>query len=391
MLPALAMAVSIDGWMNTQMGGDSLSPQMGRIDIGGLLKGGNWSLVIQERYSHEDSTGIVPRILNSYSRTDIDFTIEAGPVSINPDVCWTVDTGDNKPEIVLPVQAGVVYREGFIRPGLGIKADVSENIHLFARGLYWNRDLRQEDDYDLDWAETRISGGATWDSPWGTSLTVAALNHRMKSDFIDYDADWSRVDINMSVQPQSLPANMFVSGEVTYSAYSGTDYLDSDIADRLTSRLRMVQMVIPSVSVNTVFESVIDFDDGITRSACTSAESRIKYRFLQNREIPSSVLIYGKVSRSAIRTERAGIFSRINLYGGLSLLLDAEARVTPTAVAGAGPERKRYTFGPGLEYQFGTTVRIWGIVEQERTNLENNENWWRLRAGLELYPGSFYF
>lgn len=169
----------------------------------------------------------------------------------------------------------------------------------------------------------------------------------------------------------------------------GSDFNDHDIADRLTSRIRMVQMVIPSVSVNATFESVLDFDDGITRSACTSAESRVIYRFMKNREIPSAVVISGKLSRSSIRTERAGIFSRINLFKGLSLLIDAEARVTPTSVAGAGPDRKRYIFGPGLEYQLGTAARVWGIVEQERTNLAKNENWWRLRAGLEFYPNSF--
>ncbi len=389
LLPALALAVSVDGWMNVQTGGDSLSPQMGRLDLGGLLKGGNWSLVVHQRFSHEDSTGIVPRILNSYSRTDIDFLIEAGPVSINPDVCWTVDIGDKKPEIVLPGEAGIAYRDGFIRPGLGIEADVSEEIHLFARGLYWNRDLKQEDDYDLAWTETRLIGGVTWDSPWGTSLTVAGLNHKTSSDFIDYEATWSRMDVRVAVQPQSLPVNMFVSGDVTYSAYDGSDFLDHDIADRLTSRVRLMQMVIPSVSVNATFESVIDFDDGITRSACTSAESRIVYRFMRSRDITSAIVVFGKLSRSSIRTERAGVFSRINLYRGLSFLFDAEAHVTPTSVTGAGPDRKRYVFGPGFEYQFGNTARIWGIIEQERTNLEKNQNWWRFRAGLEFYPGYF--
>ncbi|MCK4806538.1 MAG: hypothetical protein KAT09_02775 [Candidatus Aegiribacteria sp.] len=391
LLPALTLAVSVDGWMDVQTGGDSLSPQMGRLDLGGLLKGGSWGLVVHQRFSHEDSTGVVPRILNSYSRTDVDFAIEVGPVSINPDVCWTVDIGDKKPEIVLPLQAGVANRDGFIRPGLGIEADVSEDIHLFARGLYWNRDLRQEDDYDLAWTETRISGGLTWDSPWGPSLTVAGLNHRTSSDFINYEATWSRIDASVAVQPQLLPANMFVSGDVTYSVYDGSDFNDHTIADRLTSRVRLVQMVIPSVSVNTTFESVIDFDEGVTRSACTLAESRIVYRFMRSNDIASSIVIFGKLSRSSIRTERVGIFSRTNLYRGLSILFDAEARVTPTSVAGAGPDRKRYVFGPGLEYQFGNTARIWGIVEQERTNLATNQNWWRLRAGLEFYPGSFNF
>lgn len=390
LLPALSMAVSIDGWMNIQSGGDSLSLQKGRFDLGGLLEGGNWSLVIHERYSHEDSTGIVPRVLNSYSRTDMDLTIEAGPVTINPDVCWTVDLGNNKPEMVLPIQAGVAYREGFIRPGLGIEANLFEVGHLFVKGLYWNRDLKQEDGSDLSWTETRISAGQSYEVS-GVTLSMSGLYHKTNSDFIDYESTLSRLDIALSTVPQSLPANMFISGGVTYSIYIGSDFLNHDIADRLTSRIRMVQMVIPSVSVNTTFESVIDFDDGITRSACTSFESRIVYRFLRNHEIPSAVVIYGKLSRSSIRTERAGIFSRINLYRGLSLLIDAEARVTPTSVAGAGHDRKRYIFGPGLEYQFGTAARIWGIVEQERTNLSKNENWWRLRAGLEFYPGSFNF
>ena len=388
LLPVLAMAVSLDGWIDIQTGGDSLSPQMGRGNLGGMLKGGNWSLVVNQRFSHEDSTGVVPRILNTYSRTDVDFSIEAGPVTINPDVCWTVDLSDKKPEIILPLQAGVAYREGFIRPGLGIEADVSESIHLFARGMYWNRDLTQEDDYDLAWTETRISGGITWDTPLGPSLSVAGLNHKTSSDFIDYEASWSRIDVNLAVQPQALPINMFISGDVTYSIYDGLDFNDHDIADRLTSRVRLVQMVIPSVSVNATFESVIDFDDGVTRSACTSLESRVVYRFMRSRDITSSVVLFGKLSRSSIRTERAGIFSRVNLFRGLSILLEAEARVTPTSVAGAGPDRKRYVFGPGLEYQFGTAARIWGMVEQERTNLVTNQNWWRFRAGLEFYPGS---
>ena len=184
---------------------------------------------------------------------------------------------------------------------------------------------------------------------------------------------------------------MFVSGDVTYSTYDGSDFNDHDIADRLTSRVRLVQMVFPSISVNAIFESALDFDEGITRSACTSLESRIVYRFMRSQDITSSVVLFGKLSRSSIRTERAGIFSRVNLYKGLSILLEAQARVTPTSVAGAGPDRKRYVFGPGLEYQFGNIARIWGMVEQERTNLETNQNWWRFRAGLEFYPGTFNF
>ncbi len=389
LLPALAMAVSVDGWMDIQTGGDSLSPGMGRLDAGGLLKGGNWSLVVHQRFSHEDSTGIVPRILNTYSRTDVDFSIEAGPVSINPDVCWTVDIGDKKPEIVLPGQAGVAYREGFIRPGLFLEVDITENYRLFARGLYWNRDLKQEDGYDLAWTESHINGGLSCETQ-GLTLTMSGLYHKTSSDFIDYESTWNRFDIALSTKPQSLPANFYVTGDVMYSFYGGTNYLGDDLADRFTSRIRFARMIVPSLAVNTTFESVIDYD-GVIRSACTSLESRLVYRFMRSRDITSSVVVFGKLSRSSIRTERAGIFSRVNLFKGLSILLEAEARVTPTSVAGAEPDRKRYVFGPGLEYQFGTTARIWGMVEQERTNLETNQNWWRIRAGLEFYPGTFNF
>ena len=387
LLPVLAMGVSLDGWVDIQTGGDSLSPQMGRGNLGGLLKGGNWSLIVQQRFSREDSTGVVERILNTYSRTDVDFRIEAGPVTINPDVCWTVDLGDNKPEMVLPVQAGVAYREGFIRPGISIEVALPENCHLFARGLYWNRDLRQEDGYDLAWTETRLSAGQYYEIS-GLTISMSGFYHKTNSDYIDYESTLGRLDLALSSTPQSLPANMFISGDVTYSIIIGSDFNDHDIADRLISRVRLGQMVIPSLSVNTTFESVLDFDDGITRSACNSLESRIVYRFMRSRDIVSSVVFFGKLSRSSIRTERAGIFSRVNLYKGLSILLEAEARVTPTSVAGAGPDRKRYVFGPGLEYQFGTAARIWGMVEQERTNLVTNQNWWRVRAGLEFYPGS---
>ena len=385
LLPALVFAVSLDGWIDFQTGGDSLSPEPGKLELGGMLRSDNWTLIIEEQYSHDDSSGIVQRILKTYSQTDVDFIVDVGPVTINPDLCWTVDLGD-KPELVLPVQAGVVYREGFIRPGLSLTADISEGMQLFARGLYWNRDLRQEDDFDLAWTESRVSGGISSETQ-GFTLSMSGLYHKTNSDFIDYESTWSRFDIAFSTVPQSLPANFYVTGDVTYSFYNGTNYLGDELADRISSRIRLVRMIIPSIAVNTTFESVIDYD-GEIRSACTSAESRILYRFMRSREVPSVITLSGKLSSSSIRTERAALFSRINFYRGLSLLLNAEARSTPTMVAGAGDTRKRIVFGPGLEYQIGTTLRVWGIIEQERTDLEEVEVWWRVRTGLEFYPGS---
>ena len=392
LLPLAAMAVTLDGWMNVETGGDSLSPQMGDLEVGGFLQTGDWDILVLEKYASMDTTGIVERVVNTYSRTEIDIAVQAGPVRINPDLVWTSDLGDDKPELVLPVQAGVAYRQGSIRPGLGIEADVSENLRFFARGLYWNRDILQEDGYDLAWTDTRISGGATWDTPWSTSLTLTGTTHNTTSDYIDYDNTWNRYDVSVALHPNILTRNMYFSGDVTFSSYDGRNFLDREIADRLTSRVRLMQMgILPSISVNTTFESVVDFDDGTVRAACASLESRLVWRFLKDRDVPSSVVLSGRLARSSVRTERGGIFSRINIYRGLSLLLEAEARITPTSVAGAGPDRQRYVFGPGLEYQFGNRARIWGIVEQERTDLARNENWWRFRSGLEFYPGSVEF
>ena len=389
LLAAPAFSADLDGWMNIETGGDSLSPAGGRLDLGGMLTGDDWQLVLQERYSGLDTTGQVKRFLGSYSRTDIDFSVKVGILTINPDLVYAVDVGDFEPEVVLPRQAGVAYRQGYIRPGLALEAQVAEDVKLFARGIYWNRDILQEDDYDLAWTDTRISGGVTWDAPLNTSLTIAGLTHNTTSDFIGYDKSWNRYDVKVALHPGSLPRNMYFSGDVSYSAYSGTDYNDRDIADRLTSRVRLVQLgLIPAVSVNTEFESVIDFDGGTARTACTSLESRLIWKFFRDREVTSAVILSGKTTRSSISTDQAELFSRLNIYRGFSFLANASARVTPTTVAGAGPDRQRYTFGPGLEYQFGNKVRIWGIIEQERTNLEQNENWWRIRSGLELYPGS---
>lgn len=392
LLPMAVLAVTLDGWMNVETGGDSLSPRMGDLELGGFLQGGSWNVLLQEKYTSMDTTGVVERVVNSYSRTDIDITVRSGPVTINPDLVWTVDMGDDKPRLVLPVQAGTAHREGFVRPGLGIDADLNETLRLFARGLYWDRDMIQEDGNDLSWTDYRVGGGATWDTPWRTSLTVSGLTHSTTADYIGYDNTWNRYDVSIALHPRSLPRNMYFSGDVTYSVYDGVDYLDRDIADRLISRVRLMQMgILPSVSVNTSFESVLDFEDGTVRGACSSLESRLVWQFRKNRVIPSAVVLSGRLTRSSIKTERACVFSRINLYRGLSLLFDAEARVTPTSIAGAGPDRQRYVFGPGLEYQFGNTARIWGVVEQERTDLDRNQNWWRIRSGLEFYPSQVSF
>lgn len=383
--------VTLDGWMDYQTGGDSLSPLPGRLDLGGMLSGSGWTFTLEERYSHRDSTGITPRVLGSYSTTDADFMIEAGPVTVNPDLRWVSDLGD-KPEMVLPMAAGVASREGYIRPGLTVSAAISESVRLFASGRYWNRDLVQEDGYDLDWAETRIGGGASWTSPWGPTLTVSGVGRNIRSDFIGYDASWSRVEVALGLDRRGLPLDLQMQSQVSYSIYDGSDYTDRDIADRLAGRIRLTRMIIPDYfTVNTTFETVFDIEGDCARTACTSGEARMLYRLPFRTTVPSTVVLTGKLSQSSIRTAWLELFTRINVWRGLSLLADARLRETPTDIQMAGPNRQRLTWGPGLEYRAGDVVRVWGIVEQERTELQEVDVWWRVRAGLELYPGTLTF
>ena len=391
LVPSACMSVTLDGWMDYQTGGDSLSPLPGRLELGGMLSGNSWTFVLDERYSHRDSTGITPRVLGSYSVTDADLAIEAGPVTLNPDVRWTVDLGEI-PEMVLPDAAGAAFRRGSIRPGLTLRGSLAGSVELFASGRYLNRDLEQADGYDLDWAETRLEGGASWATPWGPTFTVAGLGRNIRSDFIGYDVSWSRIDLGLGLAKDGLPLDLQVQGEISYSIYDGTDYTDRDIADRLTGRVRLTRMVIPSyLTVNTTFEAVFDVDGDDFRTACTSGEARVLYRLPITTVVPSTVSLTGKLALSSIRTSWLELFTRVNVWRGLSLLADARLRETPTDVQLAGPYRQRLTFGPGLEYRFGEQVRLWGLVEQERTNLQEVEVWWRMRAGLELYPGTLSF
>jgi hypothetical protein len=391
LVPAAGLSVSLDSWMDYQTGGDSLSPLPGRLALGGMLSGRNWTLVLDERYSHRDSTGLTPRVLGSYSVTDADLVIETGPLTVNPDVSWTVDLGD-KPEIVLPAAAGIAFRRGSIRPGLTLSGSLPGNIELFASGRYLNRDMEQEDGFDLDWAETRIGGGASWGTPWGPTLTVAGSGRNIRSDFIGYDVSWSRVDLTLGMEKQGLPLDLRVQGQIGFSIYDGTDYTDREIADRLTGRVRLTRMIIPDyLTVNTTLETVFDMDGDNFRTACTSGEARMLYRLPIRTAVPSTVSLTGKLAISSIRTAWLELFTRVNVWRGLSLLADARLRETPTDIQMAGPYRQRLTFGPGLEYRFGERARVWGLVEQERTNLQEVEVWWRLRAGLELYPGTLSF
>jgi len=384
----VCLSATLDGWMDYETGGDSLAPLPGRLVLGGMLEGEGWTLVLEERYSHRDSTGITPRVLGSHAATDVDLALEAGPVTVNPDLCWTLDLGV-KPVIILPEAAGEADRRGSIRPGLTLAGTLPGSVEVFARGRWTDRNLETENGDDLEWTETDLEAGATWRTPLGPSLTVGGTGRSIRSDPIGCDESWNRIDLGLEAEKEGLPLDLQVQGRIGCSFYDGTDYTDREIADRLSGRLRIVRMIVPDYFLaDATFETLFDIDGDCFRTACSSGEVRMIYRLPARTAVPSTVSLTGKLAVSSIRTSWLGLAASVNVWRGLSVTADAVLRETPTDVQMAGPMRRRLVFGPGLEYRFGEKVRLWGLVEQERTELQEVEVWWRMRAGLELYPGT---
>ncbi len=391
-LPLTAAGSALDGWLDAATGGDSLSPGMGVIEGGGMLRGDLWNLTVQGKYVVTDTTEITRKFLDEYSVIDVNFKVREGATIVNPDLVWIMDFNEKTPKMVLPDQGGMAFRHGYYRPGLGLETAFVENFRLNMRGLYWNLAAEHEDGSDLGWTGFMLDGRITWDSPWNTSFQAGAVTRKSAINKTGYAKTWNRYDVGVSLHPGGMPRNMYLTGGVTYSVYDGRDFLQRDIPDRLIARIRLMQMgVLPSVTAGTSFESVFDFDGNEIRMACTALEAGLIWKFMKKARVPSTAILSGKLTRSAIRTQTARLFTRVHVFRGLSVLAQARARISPTYVAGAGPYRKSYVAGPGLEYRFGNKIRIWGIIEHERTNLTGNENWWRIKSGLELYPGTVSF
>ncbi len=408
-LSLAAFSVSFDAWVDYQTGGDSLLPNVGKIKIGGILEGENWNLLVSEEFVNTDSTTLFPRFITSYSQTDIDFTMALGSVVINPHLRFNLFLGDGA-DIVLPNAEGMASRTRYMRPGLNIETSPFDNITLQAGGMFWIGTLENEygyeeeedddddDDYD-DSEDTRqkyaFGGGVMWESPLGPMFAFSGEYHS-KIDAVTGATqssaseakdipEWSRVDCSIIYRPENLDRWSYLTGRLKYSIYNGEDFLGNDIADRLTAGIRVSKTISPSFAVNGTFEASVDFDGEVTRFASSYGEIRAIYHFLQDRTVPSSITVSAQMSSFVTQTGRISLSSRINLYRGLSLLLKGEARETPTSVPGADDTRQRVSYGPGLEYQMGTSLRVWSTIEQQRTNLEEVEVWLRVRAGIEYY------
>lgn len=390
----VVFSLPLDAWLDYQTGGDSLSPNIGKINVGGRIEGTNWTLLLSEEYVDTDSTSLSPRFITSYSQTDIDFTIDLGPIVLNPALRFNMFLGDNA-DVVLPNAEGVAARTKYMRPGLDIEGYFSDAITFQTGGMLWIGNLQSEPDAitsatpssEGEFKRTRyaLNAGASWESSGGLTIGISGEYHHSNSERIDWNSEWSRIDCSAMYSPENLMRWAYMTAGLKYSFYNGEDYLGNDIADRLTAGLRASKTIFPSFAINGTVEASVDFDGNITRFASSYGEVRAIYHFWRNRIIPSNVTASAQISSYATQSARITLSSKINLYNGLSLLLNGEARETPTSVPGASERRQRVSYGPGLEYKMGTTLRVWGLIEEQRTNLEEVEVWLRVRAGLEYY------
>jgi hypothetical protein len=393
LVPAFCAATTLDSYVSAVYEGDSLGFSAGRhrIELDALVTGRSWDASLDGSFTGSDSSAVIPRYLLRSIDTDLDFSYRPGAFVINPDFRYSFHPGDST-QIIFPASAGTGVRNGFMRPGLLLGADIPGDITLSGVVHYWDRDVEDENGEAVSWTELRYGGGLAWRSPWGFDLSASGVFHDTKIEDLDYDTDWSRLDFAVSTEPRNIPTLTHVTAEVRYSVLDGDDYLGSPIASRLTGRIRAVKEFNPFLSLNMTVTSAIDFDDGTTRLASNQGAARLVYNWGRRPGlVPSSISIGGQVTGSVIETRRVDLASRINLYGGLSLLVNAGVWEGPTSVAGAAPTRKKILYGGGFEYRILQSLLVWATVSQERSDLAEIEVWERLDMGVEFNPGRLIF
>ncbi len=387
-----SLAGTLDSYLSFSYEGDSLGFGSGRrrANLGFRYDGGAWNLEVDESFISSDSGGIVPRYLRCTSETDIDLRVVTSIFLFNPDFRYCFDP-DEGAEQILPVTAGVALRKGYMRPGMALGIDLPGNLYLDAHGHYWNRDIESDEGAEIAWTEIRYGGGLTWETPWGFNLSTSGLKHSTSAGDIAYEPEWTRVDVAVSTAPRQFPTMTSVVAEMKYSIFDGEDFLNNPLADRVTARIRAVQNISPELALNMTVTTVFDLEEGLTRTAANKGAVRLIYHFLKSGDVPSSLSLGGQYTTSSIETSRLDLAFRINVWKGLSVLLNTDLWEGPTSVPGASASRQKVTLGAGLEYRLTNSFLVWATVEQERTDFSEIEVWERIRTGLEFYPGRFSF
>ena len=392
LLAAAAFAVNFEGFAQMHLVSDSINYGEGLHNWGQggfRMTGSNWDIILDANRVMSGEGAVVPRFYRNHLEAHLESRVHFGGFTINPEI--QVDKDIDSAMVVLPLSLGEGYRNSALRPGLSLAYSIPGVFEIRGSGKYWMKDViaLDSDVDDTQWTDMCYGGDVLWHTPVGGYLAVGGVSHQTKLDGFEYDRSWSRVDISAGYEPMKFPTMTFVTAEVEHSIYTGEDYTGLAIPNRFTARLRAVQNVARNVMFNITFSQAADFYDEETRFGPFQSAIRGQYKFSGWGNVPSSVMIGGQLTESAITTRLGELEGRISIVSGLSALVTGKLWYGPSSVEGTGGYRTREIIGGGLEFRMNNGLNIYGIYEREASTLAPNDVWGRIRGGVGFYPAQF--
>ncbi len=387
----VVFAADFESYAQINVASDSINYGEGIARTGNLgfrMDSANWDLVLGVNKICRGEGAVIPRFTRDQLEANLEGRIKFGGFTVNPEIQYTmmIDSAD----VVLPLQHGEGYRNAAMRPGLSLSYSLPGVFEINGSGKYWSRDVTAlESDADAEWTEMYYSGDVLWHTPVGGYLAVGGISHQTKLDALDYDQSWTRVDLAAGYTPIDFPTRTIVSTEAEYSLYTGEDYTGLGLPNRFTARLRAVQNVARNVMFNITFSQAADFYEDETRFGPFQSAIRSQYKFSGWGSVPSSIMVGGQLTESAITTRLGEVEGRISLYSGLSALVTGKLWYGPSSVAGTGGYRTREIVGGGLEFRMNNGLNSFVVYEREASNLTPNDVWGKIRAGVGFYPTQF--
>ncbi len=387
----VAFGINFEGYGQMNVVSDSINYGEGLHkwgQAGFRMEGSNWDVKLDVDRVSSGEGAVVPRFYRSHLDTQLEGRINFGGFTINPEIQITKHFDST--DVVLPLFLGEGYRNSALRPGLRLSYSLPGIFEISGRGLFWKKDVTALDsDNDTEWSEMTYGGDVLWHTPIGGYLAVAGISHQTKLETLDYDQNWSRVDVSAGYEPLHFPSNTFLTAEAEYSLYTGEDYTGASLPNRFTGRLRAVQNVARNVMFNITFSQAADFYEDETRFGPFQSAIRGQYKFGGWGNVPSSIVIGGQLTESAITTRLGELEGRISIYSGLSALVTGKLWYGPSSVVNTGGYRTREIIGGGLEFRMQNGLNTFVVYEREASTLSTNEVWGKIRGGLGFYPAQF--
>lgn len=388
-LAASASAATLGSSISFGFQSDSfgLSPARRLATVECRLDAGPVELRLRDRHLSSDSGGIVQRMYEGRNDLLAEAAVSFGVFEIRPGIRRNVETSRG-PDQVLPAMAGLVHDRGFMEPFIGLSASLPWRFSAEARGWRTTRDLETSPLGLLpEWKTTAAAGSLSWTCPRGIStFTVGGATSRTEAPGILYENGWDRADFSVTMGPALFPARTQVLGEVKVSAWDGQNYLYSDLGSRVQCRLRAVRWLNPNLSFDMSGQTSFDHrNDGWTYAA-SAGGARLIWTTHKTELVPTSLMVGGRYTTSAIQTTRLEALSRIHLLGGLAGVLSADFWTGPSVTPGGFATRRKAVLGSGLEYRFSRDALLWARVETERSEFGQVHDWSRISAGAEFVP-----